>query len=528
MSSLVGTPALLWLAIRRDRVLLPVWIGSLALMSAFTVRATIDLYDTTLSLRSAARGVNDSPALVAMYGPIPDETSLGAVAVFKLILTGGLFAGFLTALIVRRHTRVDEESGRAELLGGTVIGHRAILVAALAEAVLAALLVAVTVAVANDLAGLDAAGSWTYGAGWAGLALVSAGIAAVAAQLSASARSGAGIVAAALGAAYLLRSIGDVGLPWLSWLSPFGWVAKAEPYAANRWWVVLVPVAVAAGGFALAIVLRDRRDLGGSVLAPRAGRADGRAWLSGVGALWWRLGRVALALWTIGLALFGALLGGVAPQVGDMLMSDRARAMFERLGGVGTLQDMFLSAEVSIMAVVVTAYAITVVTRAAAEENDGRAELVLPTSTTRAGVFAATWGLASGGAMVLMLVFGLSASVSFGLQEGGVGDSLGRVLPAALVQLPAIWLMTALALVAWSWRARLVHLAWVALVVGLVLGELGELLGLPRWMVDASPYSHTPRLPVEDLSWPPLVALLAAAVAVTGAAWWRYRGRDIG
>ena len=83
MSSLVGTPALLWLAVRRDRVLLPVWIGALALMGAFTVRATVDLYDTTLALRSAARGVNESPALVAMYGPIPDETSLGAVAVLQ-------------------------------------------------------------------------------------------------------------------------------------------------------------------------------------------------------------------------------------------------------------------------------------------------------------------------------------------------------------------------------------------------------------------------------------------------------------
>jgi ABC-2 type transport system permease protein len=528
MTSLVGTPALLWLAIRRDRVLLPVWIGSLALMSAFTVRATIDLYNTALALRSAARGINDSPALVALYGPIPDETSLGAIAVFKLILTGGLFVGFLTALIVRRHTRVDEESGRAELLGGTVIGSRAILVAALAEATLAAVLVGVTVAVANDVAGLDSTGSWVFGAGWMGLGLVSAAIAAVGAQLSASARTGAGIVAASLGAAFLMRSLGDVAAPWLTWLSPIGWVSKAEPYAANRWWVVLLPVLLAGTGFFLALVLRDRRDLGSGVFPARPGLADGREWLGSVTALWWRLGRIPLVVWTGGLVLFGALLGGVAPQVGDMLMSERAREMFERLGGVGTLQDMFLSAEASIMAIVVTAYAITVVTRAAAEETDGRAELVLPTRTTRAQVFAATAGLAGAGATLLMLAFGLSASVSFGLQEGGVAESLGRVLPAAVVQLPAIWLVLALALAVWAGRARLSYLAWVILVVALVLGQLGELLGLPTWMVDLSPYSHVPRLPVEEMSWPPVLALTGLAGLVAAAAWWRYRARDIG
>lgn len=528
MSSLVGTPALLWLAVRRDRVLLPVWIGALALMGAFTVRATVDLYDTTLALRSAARGVNESPALVAMYGPIPDETSLGAVAVFKLILMGALFVGFLTALVVRRHTRVDEEAGRTELLGGTVIGHRAILAAALAEAVLASLAVGVAVALAIDLAGLDAAGSWLFGAGWAGMGLVSAAIAAVSAQLSASARTGAGIVAALLGAAFLVRSVGDVGWSWLSWLSPFGWVSKAYPFAGNRWWVVLVPLTVGIAGFALAMILQDRRDLGSGVIAPRAGAADGAAWMASVGALWWRLGRVPLLLWTIGLVMFGALLGGVAPQVGDLLMSDRARAMFEKLGGVGTLQDMFLSAEATIMAIVVTAYAITVVTRAAAEETEGRAELVLPTLTTRTGVFVATWAHAWGGSLLVMLAFGLSASVAFGLQEGGVGAALGRVLPAALVQLPAAWVVAALALAAWSWRARLVHLAWVALVAFLILAELGELLGLPSWSIDLAPYSHVPRLPVEEMAWPPLVALLGVSAAVVAAAWWRYRGRDIG
>ena len=46
---------------------------------------------------------------------------------------------------------------------------------------------------------------------------------------------------------------------------------------------------------------------------------------------------------------------------------------------------------------------------------------------------------------------------------------------------------------------RFAGLAWAALVVALLLGQLGELLQLPQWLMDVSPYTHVPQVPVADM-----------------------------
>jgi len=43
-----------------------------------------------------------------------------------------------------------------------------------------------------------------------------------------------------------------------------------------------------------------------------------------------------------------------------------------------------------------------------------------------------------------------------------------------------------------------------------------------------SPYTHLPAMPVEAFAPAPAVALTAVAAALTAAAWWRFRERDIG
>jgi len=60
------------------------------------------------------------------------------------------------------------------------------------------------------------------------------------------------------------------------------------------------------------------------------------------------------------------------------------------------------------------------------------------------------------------------------------------------------------------------------------LGQLGELLRLPQWAIDLSPYVHVPRMPAEPFAAGPSLALTGLAAALLVASWWRYRTRDIG
>lgn len=524
--SVSGWGALLRLAVRRDRVLVPVWVAALVLSCVSSVRATVALYPDVASRIQAARGVNDNPALVAFYGPIPDVRSLGGVATFKLLLLGGVFVAMLCSVLVRRHTRVEEESGRAELLAATAIGRHALLAAAVAEAALAAVVTGALTALGNIAAGLDTPGSLAFGLAWTGLGLSATGVTALACQLSSSSRTAGGIVAAVLGAAFVLRAAGDLSAHWLSWLSPFGWASRTAAYGENRWWVVGLPVLALLGMVAGAVVLVGRRDLGSGLVAQRPGPARGS--LTGVTGLSLRLQRGGILGWSLALAGLGAVLGGIAPSVQNMVGSQSARDMLQRIGGAGRLVDTFLAAEVSFVALAVTGFAISSVVRAAGEEAEGRTEQVLVSGTSRGRLLGSVALVAVLGPIVLLLAFGLGAGLSFGAQQGGVADALGRLLPAALAPLPAVWVVAALGLLLFGLRARLAVLGWAVLAAFLLLGQLGELLGLPGWAVRLSPYAHVPRLPAESFTPGPEAVLIVVAVALLALATWRYRARDIG
>jgi ABC-2 type transport system permease protein len=524
--ALAGTWTLLRLALRRDRVLLTAWVAALVLSCAGSVRATVDLYPDVASREQAARSLNDNPALVAFYGPIADVHALGGVATFKLLLLGGVFVAMLCSVLVRRHTRVEEESGRAELLSATAIGRHALLAAAVTEATSAALLTGALTAAGNVAAGLDVAGSLAFGLAWAGIGLSATGITALACQLSASTRTVGGIAAALLGAGYALRAVGDLSAGWLSWLSPFGWASRIEAYGGNRWWVFALPVLSFVLTTAGAVALARRRDLGAGLVPDRPGPARGA--LATVTGLTLRLHRGGLLGWSLALVGLGAVLGGIAPGVQDMVGSQAAQDLFERIGGAGALVDSFLAAEFSFVALAVTAFGISSVVRAAGEEGSGRTEQVLATGTSRNRLLGAVALVAVAGPVVLMLAFGLGASVSFGLQQGGVLDALGSLLPAALAPLPAVWVVTALGLLLFGLRARWATLGWALLGLFLLLGQVGELLGLPDRVVRLSPYGRVPRLPSESLALAPELVLSAIAAVVLAAAFGSYRARDVG
>ena len=221
-------------------------------------------------------------------------------------------------------------------------------------------------------------------------------------------------------------------------------------------------------------------------------------------------------------------MGGIAPGVADVAGSAEVQDMLRRTGGGGTLVDAFLATEISFLAVGVTAFAVAAVVRASGEETEGRTESVLATATSRSAVLGAVGLVALAGPVVLMLGFGLGASLTYGAQQDGVAAALGVMLPAALAPLPAVWLVSGVGLLLFGLRARWATLGWAVLAGCLLLGQVGELLGLPGWVVGLSPYGHLPRLPAESFAIRPELGLTAIAVALLALAVWRYRERDVG
>ncbi len=524
-----GTGTLLRLAVRRDRVLLGTGAAVLTALVVASAASVASLYPSAAAREQAVAALDANGAVVFLYGPVLDTSGVGDLAMSKLTVVYAAFVALLAAVVVRRQTRTEEEAGRAELVAGTAAHRSAPLAAATLEGVALSVAIGLLAAVADAACGLSVAGSLLFGGWWAGAGLVGVGLAVLAAQLSSSTRTVGAVVAAGLGLAFVVRGVADVvdGLAWLGWVSPLGWGTRLQAWQDPRPWVLLLPVAVAAVGVATGVALRGRRDLGAGLVAARPGPVHGPARLGGVLGLTARLQRTTIATWTVALAAGGAVVGSIVPSVGDLLDGSGAQEVVTALGGTDDLEKATLAACLSIMAALVTCFAVGVVARARTEEEDGRTAQLLAGGVSRRSEYGTTVVVALAGSAWLLLALGLGVLVALGSDADAVGGA-GRVVLGALVQVPAVWLVSALTVAAFAVRSRLAVVGW-ALVVGfLTLREVGASLDLPSWATGLSPYDHTPQVPAEAVAAAPLLtmtALAAAALALGGAV---YRRRDVG
>jgi ABC-2 type transport system permease protein len=515
---------LLRLALRRDRAMIPAWVLTLAALAALTAGSYADLYDTEAARRQVAQTLADTPATLALYGRIYGD-SIGAITAWRL---GGLavaLGAVMGILLVVRHTRAEEDSGRAELVAAGAIPRRGPLAAALSVAGGASLLLGLLVAFGLIASGLPAGGSLALGAAFAGAGIVFAGVAAVTAQVADSSRTANQLALAALGGAFLIRAIGDAGPHWLSWLSPLGWTQQLRPFAGDRWWVLLPILALAALAVAAAFRLAAHRDLGAGLLPARPGPARGE--LRTALDLAWRLQRGLLAGWVAGFAVAGAAIGAVAKDVGDIIgASQGVRDALAKLGGHQTLTDAYLAASLGLLGLIAAAYTVQAVLRLRAEETSGRAEPILATPTGRAAWALSHLLVALAGTAGVLGAAGLLAGLAHALMTGDAGQ-LPRVLAAALAQVPAAWVLGGAAALLFGALPRASAGAWAVLAACLVVGELGEVFDLPQGLIDLSPFRHAPQLPGGEVTLAPLwLAVLAAGLAAAGVA--ALQRRDVG
>lgn len=526
-SAFTGTWQLLRLYLRRDRIVAPLWILLLSVpLSTIYVGSVDAVYPTQAARAAFAATIMASPAQRAFYGNVYND-SLGAVGIWK----AGMFHLIIAIAVILtliRHTRADEENGRTELVDSTAIGRYAGLTAALALTFGAAVLTGLIGFGGLLTLDIPAAGSLAFAAALTGSGFVFAAVAAVAAQLSPSARVARSTAFAVLGAAFVLRAVGDAGAPWVSWLSPLGWSLQVRPFAGDRWWVLLLHVAATAALTLVAYRLLANRDVGGGLIPERPGPASATSLLRGPMSLAWRLDRGAVVLWIVGFCLYGLLIGSVVHGIGDEIgNSGIARDMVTRLGGTDALEKAFITVGFTMLSMIAAAFAVALTLRLHQEESTGRAESVLAAAVSRTRWLAGHLTLALAAPAAALLLAGLITGLTYGVAAGDIGGKLPIVTGTAAVQVPATWLLAAVAVALFGLVPKFAPAAWGVLVAGIALYLLGSVAGFPQWVLDLSPFSHTPRVGSGDFTAAPLVWLLAidTVLIVLGAL--AFRRRDL-
>lgn len=526
--ALAGTGVMLRLVVRRNRVRLVVWWVVMVGLFVYVGSYYSDIFATQAALDDFA-ALSDTPSIKALTGLAAAPATLGGAVWTKVWMTCALSLAFGMVFLVTRNGRADEEVGRTELLRSRMLGRHAASVAT--WSVLALLCVAVgigiaavSVAVGLDPAGAGVVGSLVVGASVAGVGLVAIGIGAVVGQVATTSRGANALGSVVLGACYVLRMVGDLGDGRLTWASPVGWGQEMQPWGANRWWPLGLLVLLGAGLLGVALVLEARRDLGAGLVPERAGRAAAPARYASPLGLALRLQRGPIIGWTLTVVLCALLFGSVVEAMTDLL-DDAGAGMAAMLRGTGV--DALLSLLMMMMAMVTTVFALQSAASLRADEASGILEPQLAGAVSRTRWALERLLVPAVGSALLLLVGGAGTGLGYGAIIDDPSQA-ARLAGAALAYWPAVMVLVGVAVALLGWLPRLaVPLTWGLLAAMWFVVLIGDALHLPGWLLDVLPFSATPFLPLEAVTWTPLVVLTLVAAALLWTGLDRFSRRDV-
>jgi ABC-2 type transport system permease protein len=520
-----GTWQLLRSFLRRDRFAIPAWSVGLALLYWSQAVSVEGLYTTQEEFDRAAASMESNAAFIAMAGPARALNTVGGQVVWQASAFGAVLAGLMSMFLLGRHTRAEEESGRDELVRSSVVGRRAPLAAAMLLVLLANLVAAALITLSLLSVPLATADSIATGLGMALCGLAFGGVALVAMQLTRSTRAAYGIAGAAIGLAYVLRAVGDVGQPVFRWLSPIGWYQSMHPFSGLRWWPALLLVGATLAVSAVAVQLFERRDIGSGLLADRPGPPRASERLSTAWGLSWRMQRGSVAGWAAGLLLGGLAFGSIGNDVGDLIgEGEVGQDMF---APVGDLVDGYYATSLMILALIASGFTISSVLRARGEEEGLRVEPLLATALSRQRWWVGHVSVTVVGTVVVLVAGGLGLGLGNALVTGDVG-AVTRLSAPMLAQAAPVLVLGSVAQLLYGLVPRWAQATWVLLVLCFVVMLFGELLRLPQWLRDLSPFDHLALVPAEDFRWAPVLVVGAIALATSLVGQAAFTRRDVG
>ncbi len=540
MRAFTGTWRLVRLALRRDRIKLPAWIVALSSMFALSIPAIQESVAATAEERLLYASTVANSIVSRIFEGAIDGPSFGSILTTELFVFMSVLMAFMCTLAVVRHTRQNEESGSAELISSTIVGRYASLSAALIVSIGASLITGLIMfASLAQNEELSTQGSLGLAMALSGVGIAFAGIAAITAQVSETARGANSMAGAAVAASYALRAIGDgfgnvdaTGLSvqsmWASWLSPIGWGQQIYPYTQENWWVFSLFVGFAVMAVAAAFLILRHRDVGLGLIATRKGPAVAAKRLLSPLGLGWRLQRGVIYGWMIAFAIYGSLVGGVAKEFEALIQeNEMMREMFGAANQNADFADIMFGSMFIYVGAIGVAYCVQALLKMRSEELKGHLEAVAGTAVNRMRWMLShiTWMVI--GMALIMFVAGVAAGAVHALVSSNEWIDPLRVGGIALAQLPAMLALAGAIVLVYGVRSSWSTIfAWGSFIGMLVVTQLGAMLSFPQWVMNISPFGHLSTYPAEPLAWTPILLLLSFAVVSTVVGLVAFRKRD--
>ena len=506
--------------------------------------------------RAALAALAHHPAVRLFAEPV-DVLTPGGYATWRLTLILPLVSVW-ALLVTTRTVRGEEESGALDLLLSTPRSRLHVVTAKLAAIATALVLIGSVMGLMafagarfTDTA-VSLGAALLFGFNTALLAAVFAACALLASQFTRGRRSAAGFTGALLGLSMMMASAGRVlpGASWVGRLSPLYYFERSKPLVTGADpQAMLVLAALTAALSAAGVVLFLRRDVGGQIaLAPGArehAAVRGPALPPPAPLLQSIFGRSLAALrvpivsWGLALAVYAAGLTAILQQaqrnLADLLeTAARARgpmfaALVSRLTGGhdSAMNERALNAIFTLVAVVIAAFAVTLTSRWAADEDEGRLDLLLSTPHRRSHIMLARFSALTIALLAvtgcLFASTGLTAWIgSFALNRVRLAEAAFGMVPIGMVVAAAGYLLAG-----WLRSSSVTGVLTGLLLASFVVTLLGPLFKWPPAVMQLSIFEQYGAPLVDGLHPARVAGLLVVAGATLTAATVRFATKDL-
>lgn len=322
---------------------------------------------------------------------------------------------------------------------------------------------------------------------------------------------------------------------WIGPASPFHWMERTSSAAPGGTFDAAGTLGLAVAGallVAAALAIFERRDIGRGLLGRRAGggavrTASRNPMLRAVftEGLWEQ--RFGLLAWALGTLVLGWIMVSVTRSVADAIFADQRLAAVFAHAAPGPPYAALLSFMWFAFALLLLAgYAVVQVSRWAAQDQQGRVEMLLtvPVSRTRVIIDRALEFAAAS----LVIVAAGYAGVAAALPASGLGLDAGRLFAASALMWPFALAFGGLGVaVAGRWPRIAVPFLAAFAAVEYFLGDLAPVFQAPAWLANLSVFHLYGNPAVTGLTWTPAVSMALVFVAGFAAAVLLVQRRDL-
>ncbi|MCR1897504.1 hypothetical protein NSA47_00675 [Irregularibacter muris] len=525
----IGTGTLIRLFLRRDRFLLPIWI-IFSVMLTFITAATFNVIGGE-GLEHVLSEFNKDPLISALLGPVISVDISGAI-VWRGMSQLALALGIGSLLIVIRHTRTDEETGRSELIRAYPVGRYANLTAALIITIIGNMIAGILISLSIIALGGEIKGAFVFGATLSTIGCFFTGVGTLGVQLRESSSTAKSIGIATLGLGLVLGILNNFrgGYTLLIWITPMAWHRVTSPFGGNYGWWLLYCAVFAAIPIIIAYKLSSRRDLGAGIFPASPGLTEASPHFTSPLALAWRLHKKSFVVWMVGIVLYISVFAAISPG----LSSDGAMSNWlANLGGTSWAEEMglgyvFISISIYLISLFVAAYAMTAVLRLKKEENEGRVEMLVDKRVSRICWMSSHLIVAALCSTALLLVMGIGGGVFYGIASGDISSGFWGVFIMSVSKIPPVLIFLAVTALLYGLCPKMTGVGWIVWI-GSVMLELaweGQIIDWSLMQISPFAYAHY-TIDIINLPLMLLILLLGLSAVLIGIGLLGFKNRDI-